>query len=149
MNRIVRRVIEMARKSSKPKPLRRSVRRGPPVTNDRPKGVASPIPRIQSNYRVERWQQRHSPNPAMLRNVMSKEGFTVYQWSDPPGTVYGMHKHGSHQSHWIVSGALEIRVEGRSPQVLGPGDRDYMPANTYHSARVLSDEAVIYLVGEV
>ena len=28
------------------------------------------------------------------------------------------------------------------------GDRDFMPAGTYHSARVAGDEPVMYLVGE-
>lgn len=100
-------------------------------------------------YRVDRWNRPQAPNPAMLRNTLAVEGFTVFQWADPPGTVYGMHRHESAQSHWIVSGSLEITVEGRGVFVLGPGDRDMMLAGTYHSARALGDEMVIYLVGEV
>lgn len=33
--------------------------------------------------------------------------------------------------------------------MLEAGDRDFMPAETYHSARVIGDEAVLYLVGEL
>lgn len=100
-------------------------------------------------YRIERWSNALSPNPAMMRDVMARDGYSVYQWSDPAGTNYGMHKHETAQSHWIVSGVLEITVEGRGTISLGAGDRDFMPANTYHSARVVGDGPVLYLVGEV
>ena len=98
-------------------------------------------------YRVERWNALHPPNSAMLRYTLSSEGFEVFQWSDRPGTVYGPHKHGEDQSHWIVSGQLEISVRGGGTFQLGTGDRDFMPADTYHSARVIGEEPVLYLVG--
>jgi len=57
--------------------------------------------------------------------------------------------HADDQSHWVVSGRLELMVEGYGTFVLEAGDRDFMPAGTYHSARVLGDEPVLYLIGEV
>lgn len=84
----------------------------------------------------------------MLRHILESQGYAVFQWSDRPETVYGSHKHGEDQSHWIVSGKLELTVEAVGTFVLEPGDRDFMPANTYHTARVVSEETVVYLVGE-
>ena len=100
-----------------------------------------------SGYKVERWTAFHLPNSAMLRYTLEAEGFEVFQWSDRPGTVYGPHKHAEEQSHWIVAGQLEIEVRGGGTFQLGAGDRDFMPADTYHSARVIGDEPVLYLIG--
>ncbi|HEY0458341.1 MAG TPA: cupin domain-containing protein [Pyrinomonadaceae bacterium] len=99
-------------------------------------------------YRIERWAQRHAPNSAMLRHILVSEGYRVFQWSDLPEAIYVNHKHAEDQSHWIVSGALELTIERVGTIILESGDRDFMPANTYHSARVVSDEPVVYLVGE-
>lgn len=100
------------------------------------------------SYRIERWSQLHAPNTAMLRHILVREGYRVFQWSDQPAAVYVNHKHDTDQSHWIVSGALELTIERVGTIVLEAGDRDFMPAGTYHSARVVSEEPVVYLVGE-
>jgi len=102
---------------------------------------------MPDSYRVERWTAHHAPNSAMLRYTLGAEGFDVFQWSDLPGMVYGLHKHPEDQSHWIVSGRLEIHVMNVGTFQLGPGDRDFMPSETYHSARVIGDEPVVYVVG--
>lgn len=103
---------------------------------------------MKSHYRIERWRQAFAPNPAMLRRTLESEGYTVFQWCDQPNAVYGLHKHGEDQSHWIVSGKLELAIEAVGTFVLEAGDRDFMPAHTYHTARVVSEEAVVYLIGE-
>ena len=100
------------------------------------------------NYRIERWAQMHAPNSAMLRHILVTEGFRVFQWSDLPEAIYVNHKHDTDQSHWVISGALELTIERVGTVVLKTGDRDFMPAGTYHSARVVSEEPVVYLVGE-
>jgi quercetin dioxygenase-like cupin family protein len=100
------------------------------------------------NYRIERWTGLQAPNSAMLRHILVTEGFRVYQWSDMPAAVYVNHKHETDQSHWIISGSLELTIERVGTVVLEAGDRDFMPAGTYHSARVVSEEPVVYLVGE-
>lgn len=99
-------------------------------------------------YRIEKWGEFHSPNAAMLRLILVQEGYRVYQWCDQPERVYAKHKHGEDQTHWIISGKLELEVERVGTFILEAGDRDFMPANIYHSARVIGDEPVVYLIGE-
>lgn len=103
---------------------------------------------MPERYRVEKWREVYSPNAAMLRFTMERDGYRVYQWCDRPGTFYGPHKHEEDQSHWVISGKLEITVKGGGVHHLTAGDRDFMPAQTYHAAEVIGYEPVIYLVGE-
>jgi quercetin dioxygenase-like cupin family protein len=95
---------------------------------------------------VERWSDQTPPDAQELKTRLSSEGYSVFQWSDAPGTRYGPHAHGEDQSHWILSGELELRV-GYEIYTLGPGDRDFLPANTMHSASVPGDKPVTYLIG--
>jgi quercetin dioxygenase-like cupin family protein len=96
--------------------------------------------------KVERWETTESPDARALQRRMESEGYRVFQWSDEPGAVYGRHSHPEHQSHWIVSGTLELQI-GDETYTLSAGDRDYMPANTEHSAIVPGKEKVVYLIG--
>lgn len=98
------------------------------------------------SIRVERWKEAEKPNADVLRRRMEAEGYNVFEWSDPPGTIYGPHSHGEDQSHWIVSGALRLGV-GRERYTLRAGDRDFLSAHTEHSAVVPGRERVVYLVG--
>lgn len=102
---------------------------------------------MAEKYRIDIWKEVYPPNPAMLRIKLEREGFRVTQWTDRPGAFYGLHKHGEDQSHWIISGSLEVTVNNRA-FVLTAGDRDFMPADTYHTARVVGDVPVFYLIGE-
>lgn len=103
---------------------------------------------MKPDYRIEKWSEVYAPNAAMLRLTLEREGFRVFQWSDQPGKIYPNHSHGEEQSHWIISGSLELTIENYGIVVLEMGDRDFMPENTYHSARVVGEEPVVYLVGE-
>lgn len=103
---------------------------------------------MTEGYRIEKWEERNAPNAAMLRLRLEEAGYRVLQWCDQPGSFYGMHKHSEAQSHWIVSGILEVTVQSRR-YVLQAGDRDFMPAETYHTAKVIGEEPVVYLVGEL
>lgn len=97
-------------------------------------------------YRVERWVGFQAPHAASMRLKLAQEGFHVDQWCDRPGMFYGKHKHPEAQSHWVISGEIEITVP-TGTYLLGPGDRDYMPADTLHTARVIGEGPVTYLVG--
>lgn len=99
------------------------------------------------SYRVKKWDRTGDPDAFELQRKMESEGYHVFRWSDGVGRTYGDHSHGEEQSHWIISGKLELTVENYGTFILESGDRDFMPANTIHSARVIGDEAVIYLIG--
>ena len=98
------------------------------------------------NIQIERWSDSSSPDAEKLKARLRDEGYSVFQWTDAPGTKYGPHAHAEDQSHWILSGELELRV-GHETYVLRAGDRDFLPANTIHSAAVPGDEPLIYLIG--
>ena len=95
---------------------------------------------------IERWSESSLPDVEVLKTRLRDEGFSVFQWVDEPGTKYGPHAHAEDQSHWILSGELELRV-GHEIYTLRAGDRDFLPANTMHSAFVPGNEPVTYLIG--
>ena len=98
------------------------------------------------SIQVDRWSEINQPDAGVLKARLVDEGYSVFQWSDEPGTKYGQHAHDEDQSHWIISGELELRV-GHETYRLRAGDRDFLPANTTHSANVLGDQPVVYLIG--
>ena len=98
------------------------------------------------NIEIERWSETEPPKSEDLKTQLRSEGYSVFQWSDQPGTRYGPHAHPEDQSHWIVSGQLELRV-GHENYTLRAGDRDFLPADTIHSAFVPGPIAVTYLIG--
>ena len=104
---------------------------------------------MAGEYRFEKWKEFHAPNPATLRYHLGNEGYDVFQWCDRPGMTYGVHKHEEDQCHWVVSGTLELSVLNVGVFILEAGDRDFLPAGTYHSARVIGEEPVLYLIGEL
>jgi quercetin dioxygenase-like cupin family protein len=99
-------------------------------------------------YKVERWQENGEPDAMQMRKILEAEGYSVYQWQDAPGAFYLNHQHANDQTHWIISGALELTIENVGVFTIEPGDRDFMPAKTVHSARVVGDGEVAYLIGE-
>jgi quercetin dioxygenase-like cupin family protein len=95
--------------------------------------------------KVQRWQGSAPPDPAALREALEAEGYSVYAWTDGPGTTYPPHTHDDDQSHCVVRGAIALTVGG-DEYVLRAGDRDWLPAGTAHSARVVGDGAVTYWI---
>jgi quercetin dioxygenase-like cupin family protein len=97
-------------------------------------------------FEVEGWNEREPPDARRLRRQLELEGYSVSEWTDRPGAYYPPHSHPEDQSHWVLSGALTLVVEGEE-YTLRAGDRDYLPAWTVHEARVEGGEPVVYLVG--
>jgi len=95
---------------------------------------------------VKRWAGPGRPDARELRARLEAEGYSVLEWSDEPGTSYASHAHPEDQSHWIISGELELTIAGHS-YTLGAGDRDFLPANTTHAAFVPGKGPVRYLIG--
>ena len=108
--------------------------------------VLTSSPNAIMTIQIQRWREPKPPNAGKLRQILIDEGYRVLQWSDEPGTKYGPHAHPEDQSHWILAGQLELRV-GNEVYALRAGDRDFLPANTIHSAFVLGHEPVSYLIG--
>jgi len=98
------------------------------------------------NIQGDKWNEDGAPDAARLRQRLQSEGYDVFQWTDAPGTKYGPHAHAEDQTHWIISGALELRV-GPETYTLRSGYRDFLQANTIHSAFVRGEEPVVYLIG--
>ena len=98
------------------------------------------------SIQIEKWSEESRPDAGDLKQRLESEGYSVFQWSDAPGTKYGPHAHAEDQSHWILSGELDLRV-GHETYTLRAGDRDYLPANTIHSASVAGEEPLVYLIG--
>lgn len=98
------------------------------------------------SIQVERWNEAARPDASDLKQRLQAEGYSVFQWSDAPGTEYGPHAHAEDQSHWIISGELELDVGGETYRLCA-GDRDFLAANTIHSAFVPGDKSVVYLIG--
>ena len=63
-------------------------------------------------YRIERFSGDTPPDGDELSRQMEAYGFDVFEWADGPQTVYGPHQHSEDQSHWIISGELELVVDG-------------------------------------
>ena len=97
-------------------------------------------------FSVQRWAGNEVPSPKGMRQILAHEGYSVFEWTDAPGTTYAPHAHDDDQSHWIISGALQLTVAGET-YILQAGDRDFLPAQTTHAAFVPGDKPVWYLIG--
>ena len=98
---------------------------------------------------IRKWSEANRPNPAMLRMLLDNEGYMVSQWCDAPEKCYGSHMHFQSRTHWIVSGSLEITLSKTGESyILEVGDRDFIPANTYYSLRIIGEDSADYMVGE-
>lgn len=95
---------------------------------------------------IHRWNESNRPDAADLRRRLEGEGYSVTEGSDAPGTVYEPHVHEADQTHWIISGELQLTVDGETYE-LRAGDRDFLSANTSHAAFVPGKEPVRYLIG--
>ena len=102
---------------------------------------------MADEYSVVRWSSKGQPESRHLLEILISEGYDPFEWSDNAGTIYEMHSHLEDQSHWIISGSLELTIDTGDKFILEPGDRDFMPAGTRHSARVIGNSAVRYLIG--
>lgn len=77
---------------------------------------------------------------------LEQEYPSVYEWSDPAGTVYEEHEHQGKSTIWLTDGSIEMNVAGDIIN-LKAGDRYDVPPKTKHTA-VVGPEGWIVVVGE-
>lgn len=77
-----------------------------------------------------------------------EEGFaSVYEWSDPAGTVYPAHAHAGRVSLFVTDGSITFDFEGEKREVKA-NERFDVPVGKPHSA-VVGPGGAIYIVGEM
>lgn len=77
-----------------------------------------------------------------------EEGFaSVYEWSDPAGTVYPAHAHAGRVSLFVTDGSITFDFEGVKKEVKA-NERFDVPVGKIHSALV-GPVGAIYIVGEM
>jgi quercetin dioxygenase-like cupin family protein len=78
---------------------------------------------------LARREVQRSPSSIPGREIVQVE--TVI----PPGVESGWHTHPGEEVGYIIAGQVEMRVQGRAPVVLGPGEGFLIPPRTPHNAR--------------
>ena len=79
-----------------------------------------------------------------IKKILEDEGYSVYTWSDSPGTYYPTHTHPDREVRWVVDGEVVIGVEGKELR-LKPGDVVELDPGTPHWAK--TDKGVTYICG--
>lgn len=78
-----------------------------------------------------------------------EEGFvSVYEWSDPPGTVYPAHSHKGKVSLFITEGSVEFDFAG-GKRVIRANERFDVSVNSEHTAVVGPDGWIVVVAEEI
>jgi mannose-6-phosphate isomerase-like protein (cupin superfamily) len=97
--------------------------------------------------RLERWTSRDGPlTESRIMKLMESDGYEVASYAYRPGTQFAPHEHSQDKCDAVLQGVLRL-VVGDQTFDLGPGDRLYLPAGTWHSAQVVGNETVLSLDG--
>lgn len=92
-----------------------------------------------------RWSEQH-PDAGALKQQLTSEGFDAYQWTGRPGGAYLDYIHTQDEVVCVLSGTADVKVADEQGTVES-GDRIDVPANTYHSITVTSEEPFVVLTG--
>lgn len=92
-----------------------------------------------------RWTEQSADVNALKKQLQS-EGFDAYQWTGSPGGAYLNYIHAQDEVVCVLSGTADVEV-AEAHGTAEPGDRIDVPANTYHSLTVTSDEPLVVLTG--
>jgi len=79
-----------------------------------------------------------------IYEILKKEGYSVYEWYDAPGTYYPTHTHPNREIRWVIEGEVIIGTEGKE-FVLKEGDMIELEPNTPHWAK--TEKGVRYICG--
>jgi quercetin dioxygenase-like cupin family protein len=82
-------------------------------------------------------QQRGIGRVDLQRNDLSAPGREAVQVRVDfgPGAAFPSHTHPGEEIIYVLEGALEYQVEGKSPMTLHAGDVLFIPAGTIHAAK--------------
>lgn len=92
-----------------------------------------------------RWTEQSGDVNALKKQLQS-EGFDAYQWTGRPGGAYLNYIHAQDEVVCVLSGTADVEVADEQGTA-EPGDRIDVPANTYHSLTVTSEEPLVVLTG--
>ena len=81
-----------------------------------------------------------------LKGQLQSEGFGAYQWKGAPGAAYLDYIHTQDEVVCVLLGKADVSVGDARGQIAA-GDRVDVPANTYHSITVTSEEPLVVLTG--
>ena len=82
---------------------------------------------------------------AEIAAALSKEGFVVTEWTDPPHTRYATHTHHHREVRVVLHGEMTF-VSGSIERTLRAGDRIEFEPGQEHAATV-GAEGATYLAG--
>ena len=91
------------------------------------------------------WSEEYADADA-LKQQLTSEGFDAYQWTGRPGGAYLDYIHTQDEVVCVLSGTADVKVADEQGTVEA-GDRMDVPANTYHSITVTSEEPFVVLTG--
>ncbi|MXY27270.1 cupin domain-containing protein [Candidatus Poribacteria bacterium] len=92
-----------------------------------------------------RWTEQYA-NVDALKQELQSEGFNAYEWSGRPGGAYLDYIHTQDEVVCVLSGTADVKV-AEATGTVEAGDRMDVPANTYHSITVTSEEPLVVLTG--
>ena len=96
---------------------------------------------------ISRWLERgEDADIDALGSQLHSEGFGAYQWKGTPGAAYLDYIHIQEEIVCVLSGTADVSIRDERGRIQA-GDRVDVPANTYHSITVTSEEPLVALTG--
>ncbi len=83
-----------------------------------------------------------------MRDELERKRYRCFEWTDLPGTEYPPHTHPHDEVLCVLSGTMHMTVAGEE-RTLHAGDHLELPRNTVHTATVVGNSPVRYLIGQL
>jgi quercetin dioxygenase-like cupin family protein len=96
-------------------------------------------PRDAPTYRIQRTELQHTSSSVPGREIVQ------VRTEIPSGVASGWHTHPGEEVGYVVTGRVDIEVEGRSTLRLREGDRFLIPPGVAHNAHDLGPETGVVL----
>ena len=86
---------------------------------------------------IKTMQEEHLTDEFSRRMVVGKNGMLTV-WRMKKGAHSNAHKHPEEQIFWVLSGIIELEIEGKRKR-LHSGDSGVIPGNVTHEAWIIED----------